>query len=106
MPTLRAVEPRLASIVPTLRLADVTAAIMVPALPVRSPVSIVILRWELTLIARRQILRILPVLRVRAARVVLVGTVFDAIAAAIRLIHPHAPTRLRACLGPETQAKQ
>ena len=94
-------------LVPALWPAQPWARIVVPALrPVEAPMAVVVLRRQLPLIARRQILPILPVLRIWAARIVLIRPVFDAIATAIRLVDPDATRGIGVHRGRKCHAEQ
>ncbi|AHL77617.1 hypothetical protein CH92_05480 [Stutzerimonas stutzeri] len=105
-PAVRLLKSLPTLIVPTLPLMNFIPAPGTPAPRIRPSVPIVILLRKLPLIARRQILRILPVVRVRTARVVLVRAAFDMITAAVRLVEPHATPRICTGLGAEPQPEQ
>ncbi len=84
--------------------------------------TVVILRWQLALIARRQVARVLRIVRIGAARIVLMRTAFVPIATAVPLavtrtvtlvviagafglVHPDAASPIRLCLQARPKAK-
>lgn len=95
IPVTWTVETRPALVFPAWKLVHVPPTVMVPSWSICPIVPVVISRRQLSLITRWQVLRILSMLRIGAARVVLVGAAFDAITAAIRLVDPNATSRIR-----------
>src|SRR5690606_12556060 len=80
---------------PTLRPIQAVTPPTVPALrPIQPTMSVVVLWGQLSLITRRQIRPILPMLRVGAAWIVPVRSATNAIAGAVRLVDPDASGRI------------
>ena len=106
IPARRVIELGVTLILPPLRMTTFCPSPMVPAVPIDPSVAIVILRRELSLIAGRKVLWILPVLRIWATRIVLISAVFYAIAAAVRLVDPHAAPGVGKRMVPKPQYQQ